>query len=176
MKAAAVLALAIGSVDANSSIKGTIGGQTISGSASASKVSWQANGNLGNSTYNVTNNMRNSSGTLSNEVIAKFDKYFWYALDTQNMRIGSATPQCQTGADCKQAGITTKCCVNVVMKSPADGKQHNMFRCMNKGVAQANFQITISDYSVAMKCLGSGAYALGVGALSAATVSAMTLY
>ena len=62
------------------------------------------------------------------------------------------------------------------MKSPADGKQHNMFRCMNRGVAQANFQITISDYSVAMKCLGSGAYALGVGALSAASVTAMTLY
>ena len=60
------------------------------------------------------------------------------------------------------------------MRDKETGVQHQNYRCMTKTVVNANFDLTIDDMDVSMRC-ASGAIAMGVSALSAAAL-AMTLY
>ena len=50
-----------------------------------------------------------------------------------------------------------------------------MYRCMTKSLINANIDLQIEDFSVNMKCVGSGAKMLAVGA-SAAAMVALSLY
>ena len=68
----------------------------------------------------------------------------------------------------------TDCCVNTVLLHPATGTQDVQYRCMSKAVVDSNIDFQLGDFSVNMKCIGSGAAALAVGA-SMLSLSAMGL-
>ena len=61
------------------------------------------------------------------------------------------------------------------MYHSATDTQDSMYRCMSKSVVDANIDMTLGDFRVNMKCIGSGAAALAVGA-SMVSLSAMGLY
>ena len=110
------------------------------------------------------------------ETQKKFDKYFYYTLETKNLEIGSEQGQCQVDSDCGGSGEAQKCCVNAIMRDKETGVQHQNYRCMTKSVVNANFDLTIDDMDVSMRCSqATGAISMDVSALSAVAL-AMTLY
>jgi len=110
------------------------------------------------------------------ETIKKFDQFFYYALDTRNLELGSDKQQCQLDSNCGDEGESTKCCVNAVLKNTTTSQQHQVYRCMNKAVAKANLDLAINDMSVSMRCQSGAAYVSAAFAASAATLAAYTLY
>ena len=110
------------------------------------------------------------------ETIKKFDQYFYYALETRNLELGTETQQCALDSQCGNEGETTKCCVNALLKNATDNKQHQVYRCMNKAVAAANLDMSINDMTVSMRCQSGAAYIGAAFAASAATLAAYTLY
>mmetsp|Transcript_886 Transcript_886/g.1087 ORF Transcript_886/g.1087 Transcript_886/m.1087 type:complete len:200 (-) Transcript_886:46-645(-) len=99
-----------------------------------------------------------------------FTDYFQYALEIKNST--SDGVDCQVNKECDPGmGFYTKCCSKVVMQHPSTGMKDVSYRCMNRGVAQFNLDMTIENYSVQMQCLDN-AKKLAASALAAAAVAA----
>lgn len=103
------------------------------------------------------------NGTQSLTQILKFDKYFMHSFDTNSQKPGDPTPQCSKTKDCNQ-NIDQVCCANAVMTDQVLGKQMSVYRCMNKDVVTANFDLEIDGFAVSMRCVGetSSAFAMAV--------------
>jgi len=105
--------------------------------------------------------------------------YFWYALDTNDESNDlSQNATCSTSADCDGNGVTM-CCVNIISTSNS-GAMDQMFRCMNRGVAEMSFEQTYTsdngdDMYVNMKCLADAAHFIKAG-IATAFVLIASLY
>jgi len=108
--------------------------------------------------------------------IKKFDEYFLYAIEAKGLEVGDPKAQCKLDTECGDEGHTQKCCVSALLVDKKTGKQHENFRCMNKGIVSANMDLTIDDMKVSMRCQESSAMKMGAAIASAATLAAMTLY
>jgi len=104
-----------------------------------------------NGSMNYQMNKTDQSQHLVHRI--KFDKYFMYAMDTTGLKIGSKTKQCSHSKDC-DGGYLKMCCVNAVMTDQKNGLQDTMFRCMNYKIASANFEFSMNNFKIAMKCVG----------------------
>ena len=116
-----------------------------------SRVNGQGSGDNWNATINYRRDKNTDAEHLEHRI--KFDKYFSYGMDMTGLKIGSKTKQCKNTKDCG-GGYKKMCCVNAVMTDPKNGLQDVMYRCMNYKIASANFEFTMNDMSVAMKCVG----------------------
>lgn len=104
--------------------------------------------------------IRKKRGEMKEEMMeyrVKFDKYFEYGMDTQNMKAGSMTKQCSKSKDCNGRYFNNMCCVSAVMTNKVTNKQDSMYRCMNSRLAQANLQMSMDNMKVSMRCIDSGA-------------------
>merc|ERR1712086_778150 len=115
-------------------------------------------------------------GNFTSEARGAVMDYFWYALDT-NENGGNSTSTCDTNMDCDGNG-QTMCCVNIVSTSD-DGMTDQMFRCMNRGVAEMSWEQTLTtdsgdDMYVNLKCMADGAAFLKAGLASVFVLIAST--
>ena len=143
------------------------------------KTTWEKDGKQGSEqvSYIVSGDKDDKKNRqMVKETIKKFDQFFYYALQTKNLEMGTEKHQCTLDSNCGDEGESTKCCVNAIMKNTTTNKQHQVYRCMNKAVANANMDMTINDMSVSMRCQSSAAYLTATFAASAATLAAYTLY
>ena len=116
--------------------------------------------------------------TMIEEMRQKWDDYFFYSFQAKNVTEEAAailTNECSTSQECSDSAETTQCCVNTVLNHPATGTKDIMYRCMTKSVVNANINMELGDFQVNMKCMGSAASALAVGA-SLVSVVAASLY
>ena len=149
----------------------TVGSYTFTGEKDGKPMTEQVN-------YVVSGDKDNKEErTVVKELIRKFDQYFYYAMETKNLEIGSEQHQCQLDSQCgTEGGIMTKCCVNAIMKNTTSNTQDQIYRCMTKTVADASMDLKINDMQVSMRCASGAAYISAAFAASAATLAAMTLY
>lgn len=120
--------------------------------------------------------MGGDMGNFTSEARGAVMDYFWYALDT-NEEGGNSTDTCDTNMDCDGNG-QTMCCVNIVSTSE-DGMTDQMFRCMNRGVAEMSWEQTLTtdsgdDMYVNLKCMADGAAFLKAGLASVFVLIAST--
>ena len=123
---------------------------------------------------------KNADGKYQNmvvEYIKKFDDYFYYAITKKGI-LAADTPQCSLNTPCgSDDSFSSQCCVNAVIHNEAKNVHKDIYRCMSKGVVNANIAATVGDMKVSMKCIDSGAYYTQMRlAASAVTLAAMTLY
>ena len=136
---------------------------------------FEFNSDKGTTSENIVSDP--STNSKISEMRRKFDDYFAYSFDGKNITNSDAAvfSECSTSQECSDSGQMTKCCMNTVLLHEATGTQDVMYKCMTKSIADVNIDMYISDFKVNMKCLGSGASILAVGA-SLLTLSAITLY
>merc|ERR1712086_749654 len=116
-------------------------------------------------------------GNFTSEARGAVMDYFWYALDT-NEDGGNSTNTCDTNMDCDGNG-QTMCCVNIVSTSEDGMTTDQMFRCMNRGVAEMSWEQTLTtdsgdDMYVNLKCMADGAAFLKAGLASVFVLIAST--
>ena len=112
----------------------------------------------------ITSQMAETADTKIGEMRSIWQDYFYYAMDAKNVTIGAQVNECSTTQECSDSGETTQCCVSTVLIHEESGTQDLMYRCMTKTVANANIDMQLGDFSVNMKCVGSGAAMLVAGA------------
>jgi hypothetical protein len=117
--------------------------------------------------------------TFTSEARGAVLEYFWYAMDTNDESSDlTLNATCDTSADCDGNGVTM-CCVNIITTSK-NGAMDQMFRCMNRGVAEMSFEQTYTsdsgdDMYVNMKCLADSANFIKAG-IATALVLIASLY
>lgn len=102
----------------------------------------------------MTANM-SKDGRLQSRI--KFDKYFEYGMMTMGQKIGSDVKQCTKTSDCDGKTLYKMCCVSAVITNRGSGTQESMFRCMNYRLASMNFDMSMDNMKVSMKCTDSSA-------------------
>lgn len=129
--------------------------------------------------YGEDEYMTGGEDTFTSEARGAVLDYFWYALDTNDESNDlSQNATCSTSADCDGNGVTM-CCVNIISTSNS-GAMDQMFRCMNRGVAEMSFEQTYTsdngdDMYVNMKCLADAAHFIKAG-IATAFVLIASLY
>jgi len=117
--------------------------------------------------------------TFTSEARGAVLDYFWYAMDTNDESSDlTVNATCDTSTDCDGNGVTM-CCVNIITTSK-NGAMDQMYRCMNRGVAELSFEQTYTsdsgdDMYVNMKCLADSANLIKAG-LATALVIIVSLY
>jgi len=74
-------------------------------------------------------------------------------MESSDMPLGSELKQCSKSADCGGSQFQKMCCVNAVMTNRRDGTQDQMFRCMNYKLASVNFEMSIGNAKINLKCI-----------------------
>ena len=113
--------------------------------------------------------------TVLSTMRRKYRDYFAYSFKAKNVtneEAGLIIAECDTSSDCGDSGETQHCCVNTVLRHPATNTQDIQYRCMTKNVVNANVDLELGDFSVQMKCMGSGAATLFGSVIGAAAVMA----
>ena len=127
-----------------------------------------------NTTVETTSYVDPESKNKIHEMRQTWRDYFLYAFEAKNVTDSVQVAECSTETECDNSGKLSQCCVSAVLHHKASGTQDIMYRCMTKAVAQTNLNMQIADFEVNMKCVGSGAQLLAVGA--SALLVAQTLF
>jgi len=186
-----VISMLIAAVAADTTLNAEFGSTKIDGatvtSGNTTQGNWEISGEkdgkpMSEKVNYVVSGDKNDKKNLNmiKETIKKFDQFFYYAMDSKNLKLGSEEKQCQLDEQCGNEADSvdnTKCCVSAVFRNKETKKQSEVYRCMNKGVVSANMDLSMNDHSVSMRCQKSGAaYMAATFAASAATLAAYTLY
>ena len=140
-------------------------------------VKWEKTKNGVKKNYNATYDKENK--TMVSEMRKTWENYFEYAFKSKGIKEGDVDgtdlPSCSSAQECGDSGKKQVCCVNTVLHHKASGTKDINYKCMTKAVVDANVDMTLGDFDVKMKCVGSGAKFLSVGTVAAAFI-ATTLY
>ena len=140
-------------------------------------VKWEKEKNGVTQKYNAVYDKEND--TMTSHMRKTWENYFEYAFKTKGIKEGDAAtgdfPTCSSAQECGDSGKKQVCCVNTVLHHKASGTKDINYKCMTKAVVDANVDMTLGDFEVSMKCVGSGAQYLTVGAAAVAMI-ASTIY
>ena len=125
--------------------------------------------------FNLTFENQDTNVIITNNTITdmrqQFKDYFRDQYEDWNT---TSLNDCSTTQECDDDNSIEQCCSKSVI-SEVGGTTDTIYKCMSKYVAGANIDLSLSDYSVTMKCVGSGAHQLVAGA-AVALASSLTLF
>ena len=124
--------------------------------------------------WNVDYVLGQEGDSIVSEMRQTFFDQFTYALDITGSNVDMDTPECSVNSECDNSAFWTKCCSKTVLYHPASQTKDTQYRCMNRGVAQVNLDMTIGDMEVSIRCL-NGAKTLAAGVMAMAAL-ASTLF